>query len=398
MSHRVDSFPTFSNILRRDIIMGNQKQQKPLLLAGILDDKSRGFLSDFGYFDHSSHPNHHITLQFKCSVLAAAAFAGMEWRAPVFDVVTDGKAVVADIGEVEVLSAKFSADHEGMWMPIRPALEALGKITKKGRAGQDFHVTISHDETVKAVHSNEVLRKFREGGPLEATKVVDSSELEGVLVGGTIGWIDGGGGDHVSWETLKGFTPKLALAHCVGRSGVGSKPLAGLEKQLLADIGMLEPGFVVNGGTLNLSPEAMALTAPGIARNSDLSPEANFGDHDHRGELHRCVEISGDVTPTTRGGMCFVWGLGSVLVDGDSYRDADFDEKGIPNIITDLINSGAIYQGVSLQANPYEGNDPAPVTPKKHDRKVDAGEIPEDDKAREVCVEFHNEHTLVYYV
>lgn len=385
--------------------MGNSTQKKPKakkpqLVAAMLNNGSKELLSRFSNHNHAKQPNHHVTLQYGCSVLTAAAFTGMEWRAPVLHVVTDHTAVVANVGEVEVLVVRFNEDHEGLWLPVRPALDACSKVLNKGRREQNFHVTISHTSEVKAVHSNEVLRLFDEADP-SVIEVEGMSETGFTHIGGTVGWVDGGGGDHYSWERLKGFTPKLALAHCVGRSGVGSKPLPDLEEQLLADIHTMTLGFVVNGGRMDLSPEAMALTAPGIARNSDIPADATFADHDHRGELHRCVELSGDTLPTTRGGMVFIWGLGSILVDLDSTNESESSEEGVPSLVREAVESGAIYNVVSLQANPYPGTAPAPVGPHKHDRKVAAGEIPEDAEARQACVDFWDEgpegHTLVCY-
>lgn len=383
--------------------MGNStKKSKPQLLAAILNPESRGFLDQFANLHHAKQPNHHVTLQYGCSALAAAAFTGMQWRAKVLNVVMDGLAVVANTAEVEVLAAKFSEDHEGMWMPIRDALDACSKVLEKGRRGQNFHVTISHDDTVKAVYSNEILANFEAGNNKVVQVDLARHKLKNKMIGGTIGWIDGKGQDHFVLDLLKGFERKLTFAYCVGRSGVGSKPLPGLEEQLLSDIHNMAPGFVVNGGSLDLSPEAMALTAPGIARNSDIPMDASYGYHDHRGELHRCVEVAKDqVQPTTRGGMCYIWGLGSILVDLDSTNESEYTKDGVPSLVREAILEGAIYQVVSLQANPYEGMAPAPVGPSKHDRKVQAGEIPEDPVARQRCVDFWaegpNGHTLVFY-
>ena len=397
--------------------MGNtqhqaQKREKVVLVAGFLDPVSQRALASFADSSHVNtfdpsfpEPNdephkrrcHHCTFQYKGSKLAAAGFAGLKWRGPVLGVFSDGDAVTADLGEIEV------EVKPGFWCPIRSALDALAQVTGQGRMGQDWHVTISHSDKVAAVHSNEVLAMARGRGEdpnKVAVPLALPSDLNGLMVGGTMGWMSMKGQglmrDHTTHTTIKGFVDKLAMAHGVGRSGVGSKPLPGLETNLLADLWSRGEG----GPFLDLGPEARRRTAPGIMRRSEIPEGAVIEMHDHRGEMRECVVIGPDEQyPVTKGGLVILWKLGAVLADPDTYTESKgrVDEFGIPILMREAIDTGAVHHVVSLQANPWEGSKVVPRTPWKTTKVQSSGEEPYSEEELAYAEAFWSEHIHVYY-
>lgn len=191
--------------------MGNQTTKSSAMYLGLLlDNDSRDsinkLLADLGIVPKQNVVNHHITVVFNPS-WHHCAFAGLNASAPVTGVLTNGTHVVIEVGEVQVES------WPGVWQPLRPTMDLISDVSKKGRKGQKFHVTHSLCEGAKAKDSNLLL-----SGEVESQR----HEVSGLMVGGELYWANSQGLEFSSIDQLK-KCPEVQVG--AGRTiftGVGS--------------------------------------------------------------------------------------------------------------------------------------------------------------------------------